>query len=230
MAGGVLLIIPARKGSSRIIGKNSVMLHGKPLIVYTILAAKQSRFADRIVISTNDPQTKKIGKEYGIEVLDRPARLATKDSKSIEAVFDVLTRLKEENYVPDIVVLLQPTSPFRTAEDIDTAISILRYTDADSVESVVEIKPNPRWGLELKKNDIKHLFKDDFAKQSQYLETVYAPNGAIFAANIGVIIEKKTFMGARLCPIIMDRRRSIDLDDYADLEDAEIYARQFLVS
>ena len=132
----VLAIITARGGSKRLPGKNIKMLHGKPLIAWTIEAAKDCY---RTVVTTDSKEIAAIGKHYGCEVLMRPDELARDDTRSIEVIIHALSRLEwESNFV-----LLQPTSPLRTSEDIINAYNLFKVTGARNVVSINEnYKPN----------------------------------------------------------------------------------------
>ena len=138
----ILGIVPARKGSKGLPGKNIKLLDGKPLIGYTIDAAKASKYINRLVLTTDDDKIALIGREFGIEIpFMRPAELAEDTSRAIDAYLYTLKRLKSEsNYEPDMIVILQPTSPLRTTEDIDNSIKIMIEKNADSVISMCELE------------------------------------------------------------------------------------------
>ena len=129
----VLGVITARGGSKRIKRKNVRGLKNKPLIVWTIEAAQKSRFFNRLILSSEDNEIIKIGLDYGLEVpFVRPEELATDEATSLDVV---LHAVKNIDFTPDIVVILEPTSPLRTVEDIDNLISMHICLDADSVFS-----------------------------------------------------------------------------------------------
>ena len=117
----VLAIIPARGGSKRIPYKNIQNLAGKPLIAHTIIAAKKSKVIDKIVVSTDDKKIAKISEAYGIEVpFLRPKNISKDNSPTIEAVKHTLEFLRtNQDYIPDMIIILQPTSPLRTTRSID---------------------------------------------------------------------------------------------------------------
>lgn len=127
----VLGVITARGGSKRVKRKNVRGLNNKPLLLYTIEAAQKSRFFNRLILSSEDEEI--IGMANGVEVQIRPDELATDESTSLEVIQYVVAHI---DFVPDIVVILEPTSPFRTADDIDMMISIHIGTDVGSVYSV----------------------------------------------------------------------------------------------
>ena len=135
----ILAIIPARGGSKGLPGKNIKPFLGKPLLAYTIEEAKRSKYITKIVLSTDDTAIAQVGKKYGAEIpFLRPSELATDTSLAPDAYIYTIERLKnEQGYAPEIVVILQPTSPLRTVDDIDAAISLYLEKNADSVISVV---------------------------------------------------------------------------------------------
>ena len=115
----VVAVIPARGGSKGIPRKNMMLLNGKPLVYYTIRESLKSKYINRTIVSTEDNEIAKISSEYGAEVVRRPVELAKDDTPTIDVVLHVLDTLKAQNFEPDIVVLLQPTSPLRNTQDID---------------------------------------------------------------------------------------------------------------
>ena len=141
----VLAIIPAREGSKRLPGKNIKLLCGKPLIHYSIESAQKSKLVDKIILTTD---SKKIAKISGLNIpFLRPKRLSNDESLSIEFVIHALKALKKLGYIPDIIVLLQPTQPCRPDNIIDDSIKLLIKSKANSVISVDEKTPNFANGL-----------------------------------------------------------------------------------
>lgn len=142
----ILAIIPARGGSKRVPRKNIRLLGGKPLIAYTIEHAKQSKYINRVIVSTEDEEIAKVAKEWGAEVpFMRPEELAGDTIVDFPVFEHALNWLKEnEGYEPDVVVQLRPTSPLRKVEDVDAAIALLfANPDADSVRTVLRAEPSP---------------------------------------------------------------------------------------
>ncbi len=142
----IIAIIPARGGSKRIPRKNVKVLGGKPLIAWTIEHAKKSKHINRIVVSTDDQETAAVATSYGAEVpFMRPSELAEDMTPDLPVFQHALVWLKEnEEYVPDVVVQLRPTSPLRSVEDVDAAIELLlAHPEVDSVRTVIEAEPSP---------------------------------------------------------------------------------------
>lgn len=219
----ILAIIPARGGSKGIIKKNIKLLLGKPLIEYTIEAAKKSKFINKIMVTTDDNEIREIALKSGAEVpFLRPDYLATDTSKIIDTCLYVLEKYKELNYLPDIVVLLQPTSPLRNSIHIDEAINILLKESADAVISVTECK-HPSKTLRIdKENRLKPFFNQTYSFENrQSIDKVYCINGAIYICIIGLLLEQKTFFHENTYPYIMLLKDSIDIDTIFDFELAE---------
>ncbi len=223
----ILAVIPARGGSKAIPGKNIRVLGSRPLIEYTFDAAKASVLLDRIILSTDDKEIARIGKENKIEVpFFRPAQLAEDNSATLPVIQHAVNFLEEnDNYKADIIVILQPTSPLRRPEHIDGALEILMDTKADSVVSVTEL-PHQYNPYSVLKIDNGRLipFMNDGKKytQRQQKPLIYARNGAaIYAFNYETLINEDSLYGSDCRPYIMNKVDSIDIDDMTDFEFAE---------
>jgi N,N'-diacetyllegionaminate synthase len=214
----IISIIPARGGSKRLKNKNILELGGKPLISHTIEESLKSILISRTFVSTDDLEIKNISKKFGAEVIDRPSHLSKDDSPSFDCVLHVLNHLKEsENYVPNIVVLLQPTSPLRTSEDINSAIKILFSGNYDSVISVSE--SNPSWSFSFEHNKLKPILGwCKLNERKQDLPKYYSPNGAIFVIKPKILIEKKSFYLENSGIYLMPSSKSFDIDTKEDLD------------
>ena len=163
----VLGLIPARFGSSEIKMKNIRHLEGKPLIYFSIIEALKAREIKRIVLSTDSKIFQKIGTKYGAEApFLRPNELATNEAGLFPVIMHCLNFLKEnDNYFPDAVFLLRPTSPFRKAMQIDEAINLLKCKNADSVISMAPVKQHPHF-----------MFRhNDNEKLEEYIKIEYKP-------------------------------------------------------
>jgi N-acylneuraminate cytidylyltransferase/CMP-N,N'-diacetyllegionaminic acid synthase len=221
----VITVIPARGGSKGLPGKNIKKMNDKPLIWYTINAAKKSKFIDKIIVSTDDNEIAEIAKKYDAEIpFMRPKELARDDSLAIDNYIYTIDRLnKEFNYGIVEFVVLQPTSPLRTSLDIDNAIQIFEEKKADSVISVSEAIHPPIWS---KKIDEKGILRNYFDirignKNRQEIEKVYMPNGAIFVFKFSLLKEKYSYYSDKTYPYIIPLERSIDIDSKLDFEFAE---------
>lgn len=216
----ILAIIPARAGSKRIPDKNILPIAGKPLIAWTIEAARKSKYLDRIIVSTDDQKIKKISEEYGAEVpFIRPHHLATDEAGSVDVIKHAISTIKGQF---SYIVLLQPTSPLRTAEDIDKAIEMLDI-NTKAVVSVCETSHSPLWCNTLPDD----LSMADFMKpevagiRSQDLPKYYRLNGALYVAETDYFYQNNSFFGKNTKAFIMPPARSVDVDESIDLAFAE---------
>lgn len=223
----ILAVIPARGGSKSIPKKNVRPLYGKPLIEYSFDAAKASRLLGRIIVSTDDEQIVRIARRNKIEVpFMRPASLAEDNSPTLPAIEHAVVFLQEnEDYRPDYVVILQPTSPLRTSTHIDEAIQILIETSADSVVSVTEVphQYNPYSIMKIEQGRLLPFIKGADAYTRRQLKPVfYARNGAaIYALRYETLIIKKSLYGDDCRPYLMSKADSVDIDDIIDFKFAE---------
>jgi N-acetylneuraminate synthase len=228
----VLALIVARGGSKTLPRKNLQPVAGHPLIAHTFLAAKQSRKLDRIIISTNDTEIAAVAQEYGIEVpFKRPDELAGDSSHVIDASLHAVQWLEtHDNYRPDFVLLLQPTSPLRTAMDIDAAIELAEKEHTDAVVSVTPADQHPY--LMKKIDSAGHLstFFDTNLSRSrrQDLPSVYSLNGAIYLVRRTLLLEAKSWCPDNALGYVMPPDRSIDINDAGDLQIADLRLRMSL--
>jgi len=198
------------------------MLYGKPLLAYTIDAVKNSHHVNRFVVSTEDEEIEKISKSYGAEVVQRPPELARDESPTEDVIINVLEQMiHTQQYAPDVILLLQPTSPLRTTTDIDNAISSFLASPGDSLISVTEYDHTPYWAFRIEKGLLKHEFEKLQLKRSQDLPKLYRPNGSIFITRRQTFLENRSFYTNSIIPFIMPKERSIDIDDEFDFHMTE---------
>ncbi len=222
----VLGLITARGGSKGVPGKNVRPLAGKPLIAWTIEAARASGRLDRVVVSTDDDEIAAVAREFGAEVpFMRPAELAQDDSPHILSVLHALDELAGlEQYAPDAVCLLQPTSPLRTAEDIDAAIAIACESDAPAVVSVTEALAHPQLTQRMDADGRLHPFMEadtDYLRR-QDLPDAYVLNGAVYVNTTDSLRRDETFYPEGLRGYVMPPERSLDIDTLWDFHLAEL--------
>lgn len=217
----ILAIIPARGGSKGIPRKNIRMLAGKPLIAWTIEEAKKSKYIDRLILSSEDEEIIKVAKEWGCEIpFVRPAELAKDDTPGIEPVLHAIKTLKEKF---DYVVLLQPTSPLRTVEDIDGCIKICISSNAQSCVSVTEVDQHPYLMYSIGKTRALHPITDKKIEiyRRQDFPVVYMLNGAVYVAESAWLQQNRSFLKRATKAYTMPKARSRDIDDVIDLKIAE---------
>ncbi|MBF0252067.1 MAG: acylneuraminate cytidylyltransferase family protein [Alphaproteobacteria bacterium] len=214
----VIAIIVARGGSKGLPRKNVLDLGGKPLIAWSILAANASRFADSVVVSTDDDEIAAVATEFGGNVpFRRPPELATDEASVYDAIFHALDHIPESY---DYVVLLQATSPLRRGEDIDAGLSLCDAKNVPSVVSVAESAKSPYWHLKIDENGyISPLFPAEGGLgQRQKLPTSYLPNGAVFVARTDALRNAKSFYMDKTVAYVMPAERSVDIDTALDLQ------------
>lgn len=220
----IYAIIPARKGSKRLPNKNQLALSGKPLIAWTIEAAKESKFIDEIIISTDDEHIMKIAEQYGIPTpFKRPKTLSEDGSKTIDVLLHAINyfNIKETNKT--VTLLLQPTSPLRNHSDIDNSIEMLdKKTKA--IVSVCETEHPPLWSNTLPTNLSMRSFlsKEILNKRSQDLPTYYRLNGAVYVAETDYLVKNYGFFGPQTKAYIMPIKRSVDIDTELDFLFTEV--------
>lgn len=224
----VYVLIPAREGSKGIPRKNVIGISEFPLIAYSIAAAKLSKFADRIIVSTDSEKIAKIAVKYGAEVpFLRPKKYATDKSIDIDFVKHALDwfHTKEGN-IPDYLVHLRPTTPLRKPEVIDKAIKFMMESPlATSLRSVHEIKESPYKLFGMKKSYLVGLFPDDprpeyYNLPRQMFPPVYQPNGYVDILKSKYVLKTNKLHGDKILGFVtedtgeLDRKEDIDKIEY----------------
>lgn len=229
MVGSIIAIIPARGKSKGIPRKNIKKLRGKPLIAYTINEALKSKYLDYVFVSTEDHEIATVSKECGAQVIDRPPSLADDSSITVDAILHAIDYLEREDIHPDIVVLLQPTSPLRIKDDIDAAIQLFLDNECESVIGVCEPEHSPFWCFTLNGKFLQPLFEKKYENmRRQDLPEVFMPNGAIYVSSPEFIRKNKGYYGDRIIGYFMPAERSIDIDTPLDFAIAEVLIRKRL--
>ncbi len=228
----IIGLIPARGGSKGIKGKNLVLLNNRSLIDYTLTAAQKSALIQKIAVSTDDPGISAHCSSFNVDYsIQRPVELAHDTALMLPVIEHALHFLHVKGENPDIIVLLQPTSPLRTSRHIDEAVSLLINSDADSVVSVVECPHNftPNSLMVLEGEYIKHYSSS--AEQytiRQNKPHFFGRNGpAVFAFRTTTVEKKKSLYGDKILPYRMSRAESIDIDEPFDLVLAEHLLKGF---
>jgi len=224
----MIAIIPARLGSKRLPKKNILPLCGKPLVAYSIEAALNSNAVDGVYVSTDDEEVVSIAQSYGAEVpFLRPDYLG-RDTASTEDVCEHMLEFLERKSSLDTssFVLLQPTSPLRTAQHIDGAVSVFKKKNADSVVSVSEFEHPVSWALSVENEILTPCFSEELKKRSQDCALRYHPNGAVFVFDTAFFRKRVGRYGKRTFPYVMNRNSSVDIDTKFDFEYAEFLVRR----
>lgn len=226
----ILVLIPARGGSKGVPRKNIRLLLDKPLIAYTIETALEIDFLDKVIVSTDDLEIAQISREYGAEIpFLRPYELATDEARSIDVILHVMDWMEKEHGAFNLILLLQPTSPFRNREDIKAALDIFFEKNAKAVVSVCEAEHSPLW-MNTLNDDLNmkdFIRKDILNKNRQELGKYYRINGAIYIAEWDYLKQNKTFFGDKTYAYIMPKERSIDIDTEMDFKFAEFLINRY---
>lgn len=209
-------VITARGGSKGLPGKNVRPLGGRPLLAWTVAAALSTPELDRVILSTDDAEIAQAGREAGCEVpFVRPAELARDDTPSIAVVLHALEQVPGYDWV----VLLQPTSPLRTAGDISACVGRCVQSGAPAACTVSAVDKSPQWMFTLEAGGRMRRLLDqgEMVLRRQDLPPVFAPNGAVYVARTGWLREARAFITPETVAQVMPKERSWDIDTEFDL-------------
>lgn len=222
-----LAIIPVRSGSKGLPNKNILPLAGKPLMHWTIEAALASGVFSEVFVSTDSQLYAEIAEQAGVSVpILRPEHLATDQASTIDVVLDVLNYFSARGKEFDEVAVLQATSPLRTAQDIQQAVSLMTERRAPSVISVAPAEHPPLWTQPLAEDLCMSSFAEAIRDQPrQALGKFYRLNGAIYLAKAEFLRTQKTFLTPETVAFVMEMRRSVDIDTEMDFLWAEFILR-----
>ena len=224
----IIAIIPARGGSKGIPHKNIKLLFGKPLIAYTIEAALKSKYLSRVVVSTENKRIAEISSDYGAEVVIRPLDLAQDNTPSLPVFQHVIKYLEaEESYDASIIVILQPTSPLRTIEDIDGTINKFLESNCDSVVSICDVEHLPYCMYTWDNDSLRPLIEGgEKIERRQDAPRIFRINGAVYITKKDIIIKQNKILGDDTRGFIMPQERSLDIDTQIDFDLAEILLKR----
>ena len=225
IAGQKLLgLITARGGSRGVPRKNLREVAGKPLLAWTILAAKKAKCLDRLILSSEDAGIIAVAKKFGCEVpFVRPAELARDETPGIEPVLHAVEQVSGF----DVVVLLQPTSPLRVASDIDGCVDMMVAQSAPACVAVSEATQNPYWMYTFDgAKRMVPLIEPERHHRRQDLPPVYMVTGAVYAAEVDWLKKSRTFLSEATVGYVMPRERSLDVDSEHDVMLADQVLRE----
>lgn len=223
----MIAIIPARGGSKGLPGKNIKNLCGKPLIAYTIEAALKSKGIERVIVTTDSEEIAEVAKKYGAEVpFLRPAELAGDTSSAIDVYLHAVSYLQEEvgEKIEKFMVLL-PTAPLRTSNNIEEALKEFREKNAKTLISVKEADIPISWYYQMDdKSRIKSLGldKEKAVSNRQENSNYYVPNGAIYILDTDLLKEERTYYCENTVAYVMSGKESVDIDNELDFMMAEV--------
>lgn len=223
-----LAIIPARSGSKGLKDKNIKQLNGKPMITYTIEAAIKSNIFDDIIVSTDSQKYADISIKYGASVpFLRPDFLSTDEALTRDVIVYTVKKLKESGNEYDYLMILQPTSPLRKPEDILGAVELLFEKEANSVVSVCEAENSPLYMNTLDESlSIDGFLSKNVKTRRQELPKYYRLNGAIYLCEVEYYLNIGDLYNEKSYAYVMDKKRSIDIDDDIDFIMAEILMKK----
>jgi len=224
----ILGLIPARGGSKSIPKKNIKVLNGKPLIQYTVEAARQSKYLSKVILSSDDEAIIEVAKQLNLEVpFVRPKHLAEDKSPTLGVIQHALKFYAEQNVFFDAVCLLQVTSPFKTGKFIDEAIHKFAESDCDALVSVQKVPDeyNPHWTFMKDKKDNLELYsgEKEIISRRQELPEVYHRDGLIYITKSNVLLEQNSLYGSKLGYIKSPSDYTINIDTLKDWKQAEAY-------
>lgn len=218
----IIGIIPARIGSKGLKFKNLKKLNSKPLIYWPIKTLKKSKYIDQIILNTDSKKIKKVGVDLGVDIpFIRPKYLASDNAKISDVIIHTLRYYISKNIRFDYILLLEPTSPLTSHQDINNAIETLENNSnkADSIVSVAEnISGHPKFCVKLnKKNFIRKLNNKFYHSNRQELDKIFYYSGNFYLSKVNTFLKKKTFYHKKTMAIISTKSKSFEIDDKLDL-------------
>lgn len=223
----ILAIVPARSGSKRLPGKNIKILGGKPLIAWTIECAKKIPNICDVIVSTDSTEVANVAKQYGASVpFIRPKELSTDKASSVDVMLHALEQYEGEKGSVDGVMLLQPTSPFRSIATIKRGIQRYQETNKATIIGVSPVRDHPEWVMK-KRGDVlvPYLTESKSNKRSQHLAEAFVVNGCFYLINPDLLNQTKILIGNEITPLIVDSmEESLDIDNQWDWNIAQMIA------
>lgn len=224
----VVSVIPARGGSKGVPRKNVREVGGKPLLAWSVETALETAAIDRVIVSTDSDDIAHVSRDVGAEVFERPERLATDDAVIIDTLRELTDRLREAGEQAEYMVMLEPTCPFRSPEDVGKALELLISEDLDSVASFTDAELNPYRAWQIEDDEPTPVIDGVDPWQSrQSLPDTYQLNGGVYAFAIDALPSEGSSMLFGDCgAITMPQARSVDIDTPLDLEFARLLAER----
>ena len=224
----ILAIIPARGGSKGVPKKNIIEIGGKPLIAYSIHCGLDSKYIDKVFVSTDDREIARVAKSFGGEVpFLRPEELAQDGSKTIDSLVYTVNKLKELGETYDYLVLLQPTVPLRKTFHVDEAIEKLLESDFHDLVSVSEVHDHPILMRKIKDNgELENLLPLPSSVRRQDFPSVYRVDGAIYIMKLDENFNLNTSPNDGKLSYIMEKKYTTDIDTYLDIKIVEYYLEE----
>lgn len=220
----VIALVPARGGSKGVLRKNMRMVHGQPLLQFTLSAAQSAQRVDAVYLSSEDAEILALGQTLGVETISRPAEFASDTASAIDVVKHFVGVLTPELIHQDpYIVYLQPTSPLRTSDHIDAALGEMESNKAHTLVSVVELSKSPFKSFSIDcAGRLESLFDERLSNaRRQDLPATYIPNGAIYIFRVSDFLNREGFPSNGSLPFIMSGADSVDIDTEQDIKHLE---------
>lgn len=224
----ILAIIPARGNSKRLTQKNIRPLNRRPLIAYTIDAAKNCPLISKVIVSTEDAKIAAIATDLGVRVQARPDFLSCDDVGNDQVIAYTLKKLAESAEYYEVLVLLQPTSPLRTAIDLTQCLEGYLQGDYNSAMSVCLTEHHPAKAVTIDSSNVLLPYVDviSMEQRSQLLPQVYRQNGAIYVVKTDLFLKTQRLYQPPCFAYVMDGERSVDIDTSLDLKLADLLVKE----
>jgi CMP-N,N'-diacetyllegionaminic acid synthase len=221
----IIAIIPARGGSKGIKNKNIKLIKKIPLFVWSVLAAQKEKIFDKIIVTSNSEKILKIAKKYGAECLKRSKSLSSDKAKTIDVIIDILLKLKKIGKFPEIVVLLEPTSPFRPRGIIRKCLLELKKKKFKSIATCTQVNRTP-FNIFKKKNQVyeRILKQGKFYSRRQQMKNLKRINGNVYINYSSNIIKDNSVLSEPIGLIEIDEINSINIDSNYDLKIANLFS------
>ena len=223
----VLAITLARGGSKRVPKKNITLINNKPLLQYTTDEVKKSKYIDKLILSSDSDRYFRIAKKYGLKnFIKRPKNLSSSKTTSIDSLIYVLRQLKLKGFNYDYCLLLEPTSPLRVVEDIDSSIQkLLKKNKAEALVSLSKVgNVHPQFMYEIKKNNFISRFSKKMKKVTMHSlsKKLYFLDGSIYISKVSSIFSRKSFYHEKTLSYILPKWKSYEVDDLLDFKIIEM--------
>lgn len=215
----VLGIVPARSGSKGLVGKNSLKLLGKPLVQYAFEAGLKSQYIDHMVLTSDCPVCHKIAIESGVTTIFRPVELAGDEVPSADVIEHVINHLKIQGIEYDLFILLEPTSPLRDFQDVDSALELMMKSQFLSIVSVCQAEDqHPDFMFRLgNSGDLVKWSSDEFkVLRRQDVSPAFFLEGSVYISYVNTFLEKRTFCHTETGGYVVPKWKSLEIDDIVD--------------
>lgn len=220
----ILAVITARGGSKGIPKKNIVPLCGKPLLAYTLESVLATKLSGRVVVSTDDDEIAAVAEKYNVQVIKRPPEISGDTASSESALLHVLDVLKKEEYFPDAVLLLQPTSPLRKAETIQKFVARFE-TIKNEYDAMLSLHED-RTDFWVNNGGVFGRLFPNAPRRRQAREPLYAENSALYITNVDALRKTGSVLGSKTAGFIIDEDEALDINEPQDILLAELLLKK----